>query len=263
MTGELRAETTTWLVERHGRLLGPFSLDQMRGLVVSGQLRSMDRVLREGSTTLLQATAVPELMLASALPAGALPVGALPAVDLEQMERDLAMPPRPAGGRSRKRLGLGIGIAVAVGLAAGLYFWNSSRSDDDADLSITELPAWFQHEHRVLPARGKKVVALRGLGMMRPPPGTSRPDGFTRAWFDRHFTHYLDQDAFIHARPRIEFQSDGKIAAGTKVLLGKELGEAALICVCSETGRPINMFVRVTALRLRSKGPPPAKSRRE
>src|SRR5574340_61595 len=61
-----------WFVERHGDLLGPYSLEQVQGMAGSGQLRTSDRVVKEGTSQLLAPRAMldiaPEQTAAVAAP---------------------------------------------------------------------------------------------------------------------------------------------------------------------------------------------------
>lgn len=242
----------TWFVERHGNLFGPFSVEQVRGLVSAAQLRPTDKVLQQGTSDLRPVSAVPELA-----------VSAGEAVTVMEPLPKLELPtqvvlPNPW---NRKRLAIGAVIA-AVSLAVALYLFKPADPDSEPDPASPDIPEWFHRPHRIRPAKRQKVAVVPGLGVLNFPKDPPPPAKFTAAWFEMNFTHYLAREAFIYARPEIQFYSDGKIQAGTKALLGETAGEAALICICSETGRPINMYVRRDALRDRSKGPPPAAARK-
>lgn len=241
-----------WFLERHGNLLGPYSLEQVRGLASTGQLRPTDKVLREGSSQLLAVSAVPELAATAAENVAVQP----PLPDLQVSQ----VPPvvRPARKWDRKLLFAGAGIIAALIALAVFMMWPSDP-DDEPDLASPDLPEWFQRPHRIRAAQGKKVGVFPGLGLFNPPKDPpAPPKGFNPTWFEKNFTHYLGREAYVYSVPKREYVSDGRMQLGTKVLLGEVASaDVALVCVCSQNGRPINMYVRRDALRDRRQGPPP------
>lgn len=230
----------SWFLERQGRLLGPYSLEQMRGLVASNQLRPADRVMKEGDSQLQIPTAVPELM---ALSGETEPV----------LVASLSEPEKAAPRFSGKTILWLAGLVTLVALLAAMY-WMNIRTESEA-----HLPEWFQSAHRILSSyhTSKPATALPGIGLLGLPEAPA-PVGFTPAWFEQNFTHYLDKNEFAFATPKVlKKDADGKILAGTKILLGGQVEDLALVCICTPDGRPVNMYLPRKSLRTRSAGPPP------
>src|SRR5262245_6280738 len=226
-----------WFLERHGNLLGPYSLEQVRGLVSSGQLRATDRVMRQGSSQLLPVHDVAEIVdpdsVETTVVAGMPIQEPLPALSVSQAPR---LAPAPW---NKKRLSLGIGV-IAVVLALVVYLKWPSDSDDEPDFSSPDLPEWFHRAHRIRAAQGKKVGVFPGLGILNPPKNPPPPPRtFNASWFEKNFTHYLEREAYIYSVPERKYYSDGRMHVGTKVLVGEiASADVALVCVCSQTGRP-------------------------
>lgn len=243
-----------WFLERHGNLLGPYSLEQVRGLASAGQLRPGDKVLPDGGSQLLPVSAVPEL----ASPAAATVAIQEPLPDLQVSQiRPVARAPW-----NKKLLCLGAGVAAAlIGLAV-FMMWPGDP-DNEPDTSSPHLPEWFHRAHRIRAAQGKKVGVFPGLGILNPPKDPPPPPKyFTPTWFEKNFTHFLSREAYIYSVPQRAYYSDGRMHVGTKVMLGEiASADVALVCVCTANGRPINMYVRRDALRDRSNGRPPAKDK--
>jgi hypothetical protein len=239
-----------WFLERHGNLLGPYSLEEVRGLASTGQLRATDKVMRDGTSQLLPVSAVPELVSADAS------ATQLPDLQVSQVP----VVARPPERWNKKLLSVGVGLAVALVALAAYSLWPGDP-DDEPDLSSPNLPAWFQRPHRIRAAQKKRVGIFPGLGVFNPPKNPPPPPKeFNLSWFEKNFTHYLAREAYVYSVPKRDYVSDGRMHVGTKVLLGEiASADVALVCTCTQNGRPINMYVRRDALRERSKGPPPPK----
>lgn len=231
---------SSWFLERQGRLLGPYSLQQMQGLVASNQLGPADRVMREGDRELQLPTAVPELM---ALPEK---VQAASLVDLLQPE---TATPRA----SRKKTLWLTGLAAALLVIFASIYWKSDSTESE-----DHLPEWFRRAHRIQSSyqTKKAATALPGIGLAGLPEEPA-PAGFSATWFEENFTHYLEKNEFAFATPRVlKLDADGKILAGTKLLLGGYVDDLALVCICTPDARPVNMYLAKKSLRARSSGPP-------
>lgn len=236
----------SWFLERQGNLLGPFSEEQIQGLVVAGQLGPADRVLREGSDQLVSPKSVPEFAFIPDETRTALAMQ--PVVELSQPS-----PPKKSRVATRKWVWVAAGLALAA--IAALVFWINRDPGNDPNL-----PEWFQRAHRVPSSyeTGKYGTTMPGIGTILLPDAPA-PPGFTAKWFEENFTHYMARNEFVFARPKeLKLDADGKILAGAKVLLGGHVNDLALVCICTPDGRPVNMYLPKKSLRVRSAGPPRA-----
>ena len=162
-------------------------------------------------------------------------------------------PSPPPEETQRKRawpLLLGLG---AVALVLG-YAYVSNRPATERDYNFSDLPEWFNRDHRVRPA--ERVMPVAGIGMLMP-PAIEPSKQFSPQWLEENFTHYVADDSFVWSAPKLDFPSHGKILGGTKVISsGKQVGEFTLICAVSNDGRAMNLFMQTRFLQDRSKGPP-------
>jgi hypothetical protein len=155
------------------------------------------------------------------------------------------------GIRKRTWAVLGIGAGMML-LGLSVYWMNQAP---EPTLDVSDLPEWFALAHRIRQPR-PYAGNVKGVGIILPPERGS-PLKLTPEWFEKHFTHYMKMNSFVWASPKHEFESHGKIWGGIKVIFGKEVGPLSLVCVLTNDGRPINMFVENENLRPRSQGPPP------
>jgi hypothetical protein len=150
---------------------------------------------------------------------------------------------------------------VAVLLPVVLWPGVLPQAEPQAEV-YPDLPEYFQPAHRVVrlpfgPVDGRGKVYVEGKGWLWP-KDAPRPGNFTEAWMEEHFTHYLHRNAFYWAVPRLDMSAaDGKLLAGTKVILGKKLDDLALVCTRTRDSRLINMYIPSVCLQARSNGPPP------
>jgi hypothetical protein len=151
-------------------------------------------------------------------------------------------------------------LGTAVAPLLGFVYWASPAPTNPVVVTSPDLPAWFQPPYRlrraVPNANPAGKVYVEGMGWL-PPDQVPPPGDFTPEWLDKHFTHYLQTNAFTWAVPDSTSLPDGKILGGTKVIFGERVGEFSLICTRTRDSRIMNMFVGTTNLRERSQGPPP------
>jgi hypothetical protein len=155
-------------------------------------------------------------------------------------------------GTNRKRIWpwlIGTGAAI---LLLGIVF-AATRLGKEPVYDFSELPVCFDRAHRIRPAQ--QVITVEGVGLLQPPPIEPSAE-FNPHWLEQNFTHYVADNAFAWATPKYRYPSDGKIFAGTKVVLGKAVNELSLVCTVSKDGRAINLFMETFLLRERSNGPP-------
>jgi hypothetical protein len=127
------------------------------------------------------------------------------------------------------------------------------RPEKEPDYSFSDLPECFDRAHRIRPAQ--QVIPVEGIGLLQPPPVVPSAE-FSPQWLQQSFTHYVADDAFVWATAKYQYPSDGKILAGTKIVLGKHVNELSLVCTVTKDGRAINLFMQTRFLRERSQGPP-------
>jgi hypothetical protein len=174
----------------------------------------------------------------------------------EQSQPETAQTRRAARFQRRWLL---VGVTVGLVLAGAVALWAVNHFSDP--VIDPDLPDWFDQVYRIKQRRGiifpAKAATAQAKKKARQPGATS-PARYTQEWMNENFTHYIEwRNAFVFARPRVVYPSEGKIMAGVKVIVGQQLEKMSLICTVTEDGRPENMFVENWALREKSKGPPP------
>jgi len=142
--------------------------------------------------------------------------------------------------------------AGAASVLLGIVFL-ATRLEKEPDYRFSDLPECFDRAHRIRPA--EQVIRVEGIGLLQPPPVEPCAE-FSPQWLEQNFTHYVAVNAFVWATPKYRYPSDGKMFAGTKVVLGKEVNQLGLVCTVSKDGRAINLFMETQLLRERSQGPP-------
>jgi hypothetical protein len=245
-----------WFVEPGGNTTGPHSLGQLQVMLSSGRLKATDMILKEGTSTPIQASAIAALCPAS-MGNKEGPDKSAAAVMPEPASAPTGAPAQASAGRSRRRwaiIGGGVAIAVIAAIIAVYYlYFSAPRQNPD-------LPEWFSPAYRIKSNRGIIFPAgffkRKGLEEPRPTPGV-RGGKYTQEWLEKHFTHYVDwRNAFIWATPKVVYPSDGKILAGVKVIVGEQVNDMSLICTVTPDGQPENMYVQSVLLRERAQGPP-------
>jgi hypothetical protein len=163
--------------------------------------------------------------------------------------------PSCATAAPRRRKWILLGAAGGL-LLIGLVFYPMTS---EADVDVSDLPEWFGRVHRIRqpPSPAHSVPFVPGLGNLLTPKDTGPSDQLTSEVFENEFTHYMGSNAFVWATPRNPYPAHGKILAGIKVIVGKEVDEMTLICLRTKDGKPLNMFIQGGALRHRAQGPPP------
>src|SRR6516225_3580895 len=123
-----------------------------------------------------------------------------------------AAPPAPANKKKKNWwLALSIGIGLVI-LVLGIIYLRTRPAKDVEEL-LSDLPAWFDHAHRICPAT--KATSIEGIGMLVPPP-VEPSTQFKPPWLEQHFTHYVADDVFVWATPENRYPTDGKVFGGTK-----------------------------------------------
>ena len=145
--------------------------------------------------------------------------------------------------RNRGKIALAL---FALTLLAGAYYLFSERGDDF--VLDPNLPEHFAVEYRIPKNRGQ---------VYQPKGPIARESKYDQAWLDAKFTHYIESNAFVWAKPKKVFPCDGKIWTGHKVILGPHVNGFDLICTLTDSGKVENMFVVSGWLRARAAGPPP------
>lgn len=159
--------------------------------------------------------------------------------------------PAPAKTRRKPTWFLYVGLSAAV-LLLGIWYARTWLGDDGGGQDFAGLPEWFDRAHRI--KQTEQVTRVEGIGLLLPPASSSSE--FSPQWLEKNFTHYFADNAFVWATPRKRIPPDGKIFAGTKVILGKHVGNFSLVCTVTKDGQAINLFVQTPVLRARSQGPP-------
>jgi hypothetical protein len=148
--------------------------------------------------------------------------------------------PPPARLRSKKPLWLGSGAACVL---VGFWWFNPLGSKD---VDVSDLPVWFSKEYRIgKPASAAEPVhAVPGVGVLIPPRKQASPGTLPEDVFEKEFTHYTRIPLFVWATPVWVYPSHGKINPGLKVIFGKQVDQKmTLICIRTQDGKPMNMFI--------------------
>jgi len=240
-----------WHIARGVTHFGPYTVEQLQTMALSGQLEASDTLVNEETGHETLAHRLPALSLGRKRPS--LFAQSFSGAREGTAEEDVPKPERPAAHRGLWVAGFVVLAGVAV---AG---WRMHRASVP-DLDFTHLPECFHSSERIktrleTPA-DKTLVWVDNRGWTRkenvPPPGEFTPD-----WLEATFTHYLARDAFVFETPEMKFPSAAKMSQGEMFVFGAQVGDFSLVCTRTRDNRAINMFVQSDCLRPRSQGPPP------
>jgi hypothetical protein len=146
----------------------------------------------------------------------------------------------------------GLGAVIVL---IGLFAYPTTS---EADIDVSDLPVWFDRAHRIeRPVTAATPVSfVPGVGMLLPPREANAAETLPRDAFERDFTHYTKIPLFVWSTPEHVYPSHGKIFRGTKVIFGKEVNGMVLVCLRTNDGKPMNMFIEKGYLIDRTQGPP-------